>query len=82
MVGILDWNSWRHFELYWAITGIPATMLQMNLRLSQEDLGYVVEHSDASYIFVDETMLSIAEALAANVTGVKAWIVMTRRVIR
>lgn len=33
MVGILDWNSKRHFELYWAIPGLGAVMLQMNLRL-------------------------------------------------
>jgi fatty-acyl-CoA synthase len=77
MVGILDWNSRRHFELYWAIPGIAATMLQMNLRLGTGDLGYVVEHSALSYVLVDETMLSLAETLAANVTGVKAWIVMT-----
>ena len=33
VVGILDWNSKRHYELYWAIPGLAAVMLQMNLRL-------------------------------------------------
>ena len=45
VVGILDWNSQRHFELYWAIPNLGAVMLQMNLRLSAEDLGYVADHS-------------------------------------
>lgn len=45
VVGILDWNSRRHFELYWAIPNLGAVMLQMNLRLSPEDLGYVTDHS-------------------------------------
>jgi fatty-acyl-CoA synthase len=76
-VGILDWNSRRHFELYWAIPGLAAVMLQMNLRLAPEDLGYVVEHSKASFIAVDESLLSVAEAIAPQLTSVKGWIVLT-----
>lgn len=76
-VGVLDWNSLRHLELYWAIPGLAAVMLQMNLRLGPDDLGYVVEHSGASYIAVDETLLPVAEAIAAHATGVKGWIVLT-----
>ncbi|WP_280334789.1 long-chain-fatty-acid--CoA ligase [Nocardia wallacei] len=76
-VGVLDWNSRRHFELYWAIPGLAAVMLQMNLRLAAEDLAYVVEHSGASFIAVDESLLPVAESLAPRVTGVKGWIVLT-----
>ncbi|MBB3178056.1 long-chain fatty acid--CoA ligase [Variovorax sp. Sphag1AA] len=76
-VGILDWNSRRHLELYWAIPGLGAVMLQMNLRLAPEDLGYVVAHSEASYVLVDETLLPLAEAIAPHAAGVKGWIVMT-----
>lgn len=79
VVGILDWNSRRHFELYWAIPGLAAVMLQMNLRLAPEDLGYVTDHSEASWILVDETLLPIAEQLAPLVPQVKGWIVMTDR---
>ena len=77
VVGILDWNSKRHFELYWAIPGLAAAMLQMNLRLSPEDLGHVATHSGASVVLVDESLLPIAEALAPHAPGVRAWVVMT-----
>lgn len=76
-VGILDWNSLRHYELYWAIPGLAAVMLQMNLRLGPEDLAYVVRHSDASFIAVDESLLPVAESIAAATQNVKGWIVMT-----
>ena len=76
-VGILDWNSRRHFELYWSIPGLGAVMLQMNLRLGAEDLGYVVGHSQVSYVCVDESLLPIAESVAANSPQIKGWIVMT-----
>ncbi|MGE9783441.1 long-chain-fatty-acid--CoA ligase [Janibacter sp. G368] len=77
VVGILDWNSRRHFELYWAIPGMAAVMLQMNLRLGPEDLGYVTTHSDASWVCVDESLLPVAEALAPHAPGVKGWLIMS-----
>ena len=52
-------------------------MLQMNLRLGAEDLGYVVGHSQVSYVCVDESLLPIAESVAANSPQIKGWIVMT-----
>ncbi|MBS0612886.1 MAG: long-chain-fatty-acid--CoA ligase, partial [Proteobacteria bacterium] len=76
-VGILDWNSRRHFQLYWAIPGLGAVMLQMNLRLGHEDLGYVVGHSNLSYVCVDESLLPVAEAIAVHAPQIKGWIVMT-----
>ncbi|RAE65706.1 AMP-dependent synthetase, partial [Burkholderia multivorans] len=45
MVGALDWNPRRHFELYFAVPGLAATMRQLNLRRPPEDLAYVVSHS-------------------------------------
>jgi fatty-acyl-CoA synthase len=76
-VGVLDWNSRRYFELYYAIPGLGAVLLQLNLRLSVDELSYIVNHSNATYLLVDETMLPLAEALAPHVPGVRAWIVMT-----
>jgi fatty-acyl-CoA synthase len=49
-VGVLDWNSRRHFEQYWAIPGIAAVMLQMNPRLGVADLGSVIQHRDATFL--------------------------------
>lgn len=76
-VGVLDWNSRRHFELYYAIPGLAAVMLQMNLRLAVEDLSYVVNHSQTTWILVDETLVTIAEALAPHLPRIKGWIVMS-----
>ena len=76
MVGVLDWNSRRHLELYFSVPGVAATMLQLNLRLAPEDLAYVVSHSKSDWIFVDETLLSVADALAPKL-DVKGWVVMT-----
>lgn len=76
-VGVLDWNSRRYFELYYAIPGLGAVLLQLNLRLNALDLSYVIGHSEATVICVDETLLPLAEAIAPHTPGIKAWIVMT-----
>ncbi len=76
-VGVLDWNSRRHYELYWAIPGLAAVMVQLNLRLGTEDLTFVVEDSGASVILVDETLLPVAETVAPRLPHVRAWVVMT-----
>lgn len=78
-VGVLAWNDRRHFELYWAVPGLAAVLLQMNLRLGAEDLGYVVGHSGASFVAVDESLLPVAEGLAARGVPVKGWIVLSDR---
>lgn len=77
-VGVLDWNSRRHLELYFAVPGLAATMLQLNLRLAAEDLAYVIDHSEADWVCVDESLLTVAEN-HRDASRVKGWIVMSDR---
>lgn len=77
VVGVLDWNSRRFYELYWSLPGIAAVMLQMNLRLGVEDLSYVSNHAKARFVCVDESLLPIAEQIAEHTPGVEGWIVLT-----
>lgn len=78
-IGVLDWNSRRHFELYWSIPGIGATMVQLNLRLGPEDLSYVLKDSETTTVCVDESLLSVAEAVAPMCPHVTTWIIMSDR---
>jgi len=76
-VGILERNTRRHYELYYAIPGIGTVLLQMNLRVSPLDLTYVANHSQAKILFVDESLLSIAETIAPQLETVKAFVILT-----
>lgn len=49
----------------------------MNLRVSPEDLAYVTNHSEAKYVFVDESLLSVAEAIAPKLNTVQGYIIMS-----
>ncbi len=81
-IGVLAWNTYENYEIYFGVPGTGAVMLLLNLRLSPPDLGYVINHAKARYIIVDETLLPIAEAVAPLCEGVKGYIVITGKDIK
>ncbi len=76
-VGVLAWNTYQHFEIYYGLPGIGAVMVSMNMRLAKQDLAYVVNHSGASFIIVDEDLIQIAETIAPLCKKVEAYIIIT-----
>jgi len=78
-VGVLGWNDHRFFELYYAIPSIGAVMVLLNQRLCPDDLGFVIAHSQLSFIAVDETLVPLAEAIAARSLTVRGWIALSSR---
>ena len=55
-VGVLAWNTHENYEIYFGVPGLGAVMLLLNLRLTPPDLAFVVNHSGASMIIVDELL--------------------------
>ena len=78
-IGVLEWNTNRYYEMDFGIPGTGAVLLQMNLRLSPADLSFVVNHAEAKFIFVDETLIPIAEAIAPMCKTVKGYVILTDR---
>lgn len=78
-VGVLDWNTHRFYESYFAIPGVGAVLLQMNMRLSPEELSYICNHSNVKVVFVAESLLSTIEAVAPQLKNVKVFVIMTNR---
>lgn len=76
-VGVLAWNSHENYEIYFGLPGTGAVMLLLNLRLTPQDLAYVIDHSGATYIIVDETLLPIAHAVAPLCKNLKAFVIIT-----
>ncbi len=63
-VGTLAWNTYRHFELYYAISGIGAVCHTINPRLFDDQIVYIVNHAADRLLFVDATFLPLVERLA------------------
>jgi fatty-acyl-CoA synthase len=75
-VGTLAWNTHRHFELYFAISGMGAIINTVNPRLFPEQIEYIINHADDEIIFFDAAFLPLVEKIAGRCPGVKSWIVL------
>jgi acyl-CoA synthetase (AMP-forming)/AMP-acid ligase II len=76
-VGTLAWNGYRHFELYYAISGMGAVTHTINPRLFHDQLTYIIEHAEDKIVLFDLTFAGLVEQLAVACKGVKHWVAMT-----
>ena len=65
-VGTLAWNGFRHFETYYAVSGIGAVCHTINPRLFPEQIAYIINHANDQYVLVDLTFVPLVEKLAEH----------------
>src|SRR5262245_1178424 len=63
-VGTLAWNTHRHFELYYGVSGMGAVCHTINPRLFDEQIVYIVNHARDRLLFVDTSFIPLVERLA------------------
>jgi 3-(methylthio)propionyl---CoA ligase len=78
-VGTLAWNGFRHFETYFAVSGMGAVLHTVNPRLYPEQIAYIVNHADDQYVFFDITFAPLIDGIAPHCKNVKGWVAMTDR---
>jgi fatty-acyl-CoA synthase len=78
-VATLAWNGYRHFELYYAISGSGAVCHTINPRLSAEQMTYIVQHAGDRVIFTDTTFVPILEGLKDQLPAGLRFVIMTDR---
>ena len=76
-VGTLAWNTFRHFELYFGVSGIGCVVNTVNPRLFPEQLTYIINHAENKYLFIDLTFVELVESLEESLEGVEGFIVLT-----
>ncbi|RZK53611.1 MAG: long-chain fatty acid--CoA ligase, partial [Hymenobacter sp.] len=76
-VATLAWNTHRHFELYYGVSGIGAVCHTINPRLFFEQLVYIINHAQDQLLFFDLTFLPLAEKLAPHCPTVRQWVLLT-----
>jgi fatty-acyl-CoA synthase len=78
-VATLAWNTQRHFELYYAISGIGAVCHTINPRLFPEQLVYIANHAEDKILFFDATFLPLIEKLRHEFKPIGTYVLMTDR---
>ncbi|HWO23659.1 MAG TPA: long-chain fatty acid--CoA ligase [Kofleriaceae bacterium] len=75
-VATLAWNHYRHLECYFAVPCTGRVLHTLNVRLSVEDLSYIIEHADDRVIFVDPDQLATLEKLTPALARVRHIVVL------
>ena len=75
-VGTLCWNTHQHLELYFGITCYGAAIHTLNLRLSANDLAYIINHAEDRVIFVDESLTPLLDEIRERIGCVRRFVVI------
>ena len=61
VVGVMDWDTHRYLECYFAVPMLGAVLFTINVRLSAEQILYTINHAEASVLLVNAAFLPILE---------------------
>ena len=75
-VASLAWNGYRHFEMYFGVSGYGAVLHTINPRLFPEQLAYIINHAEDRYIFLDLTFVPLVEQLAEHLPNVEGFVIL------
>ena len=76
-VATFMWNGSRHLEAYHACAGMGAVLHTLNIRLSEKDLEYIIDHAQDKIIIADADVLPLLEVLKDRMPSVQKVIVAT-----
>jgi len=78
-VATLAWNSHRHFELYYAVSGLGAVLHTLNPRLFPDQIAWITNDADDLALFFDLPFLGLVEQLAPRLPRVRHFVVLCGR---
>ena len=74
-VGTIAWNNSRHFETYFAVSGMGAILHTMNPRYSAEQLIYILNHAEDRVLILDPTFIPLIESIQDKLQFVEVMII-------
>ena len=76
-VATLAWNTARHLEAWYGISGIGAIYHTVNPRLFPEQIIWIVNHAEDKVMLVDLTFVPLLEAIAAKLPTIQRYVILT-----
>ncbi len=78
-IGTIAWNGYRHFELYYAVSGMGAIIHTVNPRLFPEQIAWIINDAKDRILFFDITFAPLIEKLVPLLPHVEIYVAMTDR---
>ena len=76
-VAVMDWDSHRYLECYFAVPMMGAVLHTINIRLTSEQLIYTINHAEDDVILVNEEFLPLLSSVKDRFETVKNVILIT-----
>ena len=67
VVAIMDWDTHRYLESFFAVPMLGATLHTVNIRLSPSQIAYTIDHADDDVILVHVDFLPLLEEVMLQV---------------
>jgi fatty-acyl-CoA synthase len=78
-VGVLDWDSHRFLEAFFAVPMMGAVLQTVNVRLSPEQIAYTINHAGSSVLLVNDEFAELVQSLMPQLGNVRKLIVLSDR---
>lgn len=75
-VAVMDWDSHRYLECFFAVPMLGAVLHTVNIRLSPEQILYTINHAEDDVILVNTEFLPILEAIRDRIEPVKKFVLL------
>ncbi len=79
-VATLAWNSYRHLEAYLAVPCTGRVLHTLNVRLSPDELTFIIQDADDRALLVDADLFPMIEEIAPRLDGVRHVVVLDESV--
>jgi fatty-acyl-CoA synthase len=78
-VGVLDWDTNRFLEAFFAIPMMGVVLQTVNVRLSPEQIVYTIDHAGSSTLLVNDEFVELVQSILPQLSKVKRLVVLTDR---
>ncbi|MBN8874314.1 MAG: long-chain-fatty-acid--CoA ligase [Rhodospirillales bacterium] len=78
-VATLAWNTHRHLELFFGVTGSGIVLHTVNPRLFADQLRYILNHADSSVLCFDVEFAPLVADLAPHLPSVHTYVALGHR---
>jgi fatty-acyl-CoA synthase len=78
-VGVLDWDSNRFLEAFFAIPMMGAVLQTVNVRLSPEQITYTINHAGSSVLLVNDEFVDLVQSIMPQLPNVTKLVVLSDR---
>jgi acyl-CoA synthetase (AMP-forming)/AMP-acid ligase II len=75
-IATLAWNGYRHFELYYGVSGSGRVLHTINPRLHPDQIAWIANHAEDQVLCFDLSFLPLVQAVHARCTTIRHYVAL------